>query len=84
MVQYPETKRGDVVDTYHGTAVPDPYRWLEDMGSAETLGWVDAQNALTEAHLESVPRRDRIRARFEELWNFPRQSALMRRGEWYF
>ncbi|MDJ0952133.1 MAG: prolyl oligopeptidase family serine peptidase [Acidimicrobiia bacterium] len=84
MVQYPETKRGDVVDVYHGTAVPDPYRWLEDMDSPKTLEWVDAQNALTAAHLDSIPRREQIRARFEELWNFPRQSAPMRRGDWYF
>ena len=28
-IQYPETKRIEQTDTYHGVAVPDPYRWLE-------------------------------------------------------
>ncbi|MCP3998101.1 MAG: S9 family peptidase [bacterium] len=84
MAHYPLTRRGDVVDNYHGTAVPDPYRWLEDMQSEEVLEWVDAQNAVTFAALDEIPERTAIRHRFEELWNFPRQSAPMRRGDWYF
>ena len=33
---YPETRKVEQVDTYHGTTVADPYRWLEDDNSAET------------------------------------------------
>ena len=47
---YPETKKGDVVDTYFGTEVKDPYRWLEDDRSPETEAWVTEQNKVTYAH----------------------------------
>ena len=46
---YPETPRGEVVDNYFGTEVPDPYRWLEDDNSPETAAWVAAENAVTNA-----------------------------------
>src|SRR5258706_8350867 len=46
-LSYPETKRGDVVDTYFGTSVPDPYRWIEDDNSPEVTAWVSAENKVT-------------------------------------
>ena len=32
-IQYPQTRKVDTADTYFGTQVPDPYRWLEDDNS---------------------------------------------------
>jgi prolyl oligopeptidase len=84
MVDYPESPRADVVDVYHGVPVPDPYRWLEEMDSPRTLAWVDAQNEMTFAHLATIEQRDSLRYRIEELWDFPRESAPVRRGDWYF
>ena len=52
--EYPHTRKGDVVDDYHGTKVADPYRWLEDANSPETKAWVEAQNKLTFSYLEGV------------------------------
>ena len=84
MVDYPLTPRGDTVDDYHGTSVADPFRWLEEMDAPATLDWVDAQNEVTFAHLDRIPLRSSIRSRFEELWDIPRQSTPIRRGDWYF
>ena len=40
---YPETRTVDVVDTLWGTAVADPYRWLEDDRDPEVMERVSAQ-----------------------------------------
>src|SRR5687767_10282070 len=61
-LQYPATRRVDQVDEYHGNRIADPYRWLEDVGSADTRGWIDAQNALTRSYLDAITDRPRIRA----------------------
>ncbi len=50
---YPDTRKVDHVDTYHGTEVADPYRWLEGE-SPEIDRWVDAQNDLTQSVLDKV------------------------------
>ncbi|MDF1576350.1 MAG: prolyl oligopeptidase family serine peptidase [Bacteroidales bacterium] len=81
---YPETAKGDVVDNYHGTEVPDPYRWLEDDMSDETAAWVKAQNELTFSYLESIPFRDALKERMTEIWNFPKMGTPFKEGELYF
>jgi len=73
-LRYPTTPRGDVVDDYHGTQVADPYRWLEDLGSADTTAWIAAQNAVTLPLLENLPQRAGLLARLTQLWNYPRTS----------
>lgn len=64
---YPPTKTDNVVDVLHGVEVVDPYRWLEDGKSTDTLEWVDAQNKLTQTILGNVPGRDKIRERLGSL-----------------
>jgi len=71
-VNYPRTPRGPVVETYHGVAVPDPYRWMEDLDSPAVAEWVRAQNALTSAYLHTLPLRQAFNDRLTQLWNYPR------------
>jgi prolyl oligopeptidase len=83
-LEYPAARRGDTAHVYHGTRVPDPYRWLEDPDSPETSAWVAAENELTFGFIRTDPRRRAIRARLEELWNYPRYSVPQREGGRYF
>ncbi len=81
---YPESKKLDHIDEYHGTKVADPYRWLEDLDSAETKAWVEAQNKLTFAYLKEIPARERLRERLTRLWNYERYTVPFKEGERYF
>lgn len=81
---YPESKKVDQVDDYHGTSVRDPYRWLEDLDSAETKAWIEAQNKLTSAYLKEIQFRDQVRQRLTKLWNYERFGAPFKEGGRYF
>src|ERR1051325_11219398 len=61
-VNYPVTRKTNVVDDYNGVKVADPYRWLEDDNSPETKTWVEAQNKLTVSYLQQIPELPAIRA----------------------
>ena len=83
-LQYPAARKSDVVDDYHGTRVPDPYRWLEDPDSPESRAWIEAQNRLTAAYLAEIPARRAIRERLTKLWNYPKYGTPFRKGRRYF
>jgi prolyl oligopeptidase len=82
--RYPETRKSDQIDDYHGTRVADPYRWLEDDRSAETAAWVNAENSTTAAYLDRIPFRRDLFQRLEQLQNYARYSVPQRRGPWLF
>ncbi len=84
MMDYPETKKVDVIDTYFGVEVADPYRWLEDDRSEETAAWVKAQNEVTFHYLSQIPYRDAIQKRLKELWDYPRYGTPFKEGNYYF
>lgn len=82
---YPQAERTDVTDNYFGTAVADPYRWLEDDNSEATAAWVEAQRAVTQDYLSQIPFRDAIRNRLTELWNYARPGIPSKHGDaWYY
>ena len=83
-IQYTPTKKGDVKDTYFGTEVEDPYRWLEDDNSAETAEWVKTQNQLTFGYLEKLPYREQIKTRLTELWDYPKYGTPFKEAGKYF
>ncbi len=83
-ITYPPTRKGDQIDDYHGVKVADPYRWLEDLDSAETSAWVEAQNKLTFSFLNEIPSRARIKDRLTKLWNYERYGVPFKESSNYF
>ena len=81
---YPDSNPGATVDDYFGTKVPDPYRWLENDRAPEVERWVEAQNKVTFAYLDKIPYRQKIKERLTALYNYPKYSAPLRRGEYFF
>jgi prolyl oligopeptidase len=61
----PVTETRPVTDTYHGVAVADPYRWLEDAADPKVRNWSAAQDARTRKYLDSLPQRAPI---FQQLF----------------
>ncbi len=82
-LDYPKTRKADQVHDYHGIGVVDPYRWLEDDNSAETLAWVKAENRVTFDYLEKIPYRSKLKQRLEELYNYPKYGIPSRTGAYY-
>ena len=85
LIDYPETRKGVVVDEYHGRQIEDPYRWLEDDNSEETKAWVAAQNEVTREFLGKIDARDEIRDQLSGMWNHPRIGIPREYGgRWFF
>jgi prolyl oligopeptidase len=83
-LHYPDARRLDLAEDLFGHVVHDPYRWLEDPGSAETQGWLAAQDSLFAQYTASVPGRDALAARITELMRSGTVGAPMWRGERQF
>lgn len=64
---YPIAAKRPVTETFHGVAVVDDYRWLEDNKAPEVKAWVGRQNALTRNYLDSISQRPEIERRVEKL-----------------
>lgn len=82
-LRYPDTRRGGTVDNYHGTHVPDPYRWLETLDSEETEAWIVAQNALAEPYLDALPERAHFLHRLQTLQEAVPPGVLQKQGPYW-
>jgi prolyl oligopeptidase len=69
-----------VVDDYHGTRVADPYRWLEETKSAQSVAWLDAERAVTAKYFAGLPARERLRTRFGALADARQTGVPWREG----
>jgi prolyl oligopeptidase len=85
-IQYPQTTRGDTIETHHGVAVSDPYRWLEQdvRKSVDVRNWVVEENVLTREYLDSIPALPIIQEKLTQAWNYEKQGLPFHRGSSWF
>ena len=81
---YPTSPQVNQTDSYHGKAVADPYRWLEDPQSAETQAWIEAQNQVTFGFLKTSAIREDLQSRLTQLWNYEKFGMPFKRANRYF
>ena len=81
---YPQARRTDFSEVLHGIEVPDPYRWMEDIDSEETVAWVKEQTGLMQEYIAQIPQREAIQKRMTELWNYEKFGTPYRKGDRIF
>ena len=81
---YPQTRKVEQTDTYFGTTVADPYRWLEDDNSAETKAWVEVQNKITLSYLDKIPYRTMLKERLLQLADYPKYGQPFVKKDYLF
>ena len=82
----PATRKSPTTDTYHGTAVTEDYRWLEDSQDEEVRRWSAAQNSHARRLLDSLPGVEGIREQVTEILSARTvsYSSVTRRGDRFF
>ena len=78
---YPDAPRLDLVDDFHGTPVPDPYRWLESSDDPRTAAWLGAQAGLMTAERAAWTSREGFADRVEALLGSGTVSPPYWRGD---
>jgi prolyl oligopeptidase len=75
---YPQARRADTVDDYHGVKVPAPYGWMEDINDPAVAKWVEEENKLTFSYLDKIPERPWMQQRLKQLWNYEKVGTPYR------
>ena len=85
-IAYPQTHTVDVTENHFGIPVADPYRWLENdvRTDSQVKAWVDAENAVTDRFLATLPLRDWFKQRMTALYNYERFGLPVKKAGHYF
>ncbi|MDR1552188.1 MAG: prolyl oligopeptidase family serine peptidase [Prevotellaceae bacterium] len=84
-ITYPKAEKQNVIDTYFGVEVADPYRWLENDTTQAVADWVAAENEITQNYLGKIPFRDKLKQRLTDIVNYEKISTPRKKhGKYYF
>lgn len=85
-MKYPAFKEGPEVEDFHGTKVPDPFKWLEEPDAEDTKDFVNKQNEIFGKHKIIEPpallKTLKLQIYFEEFRN-KHKNALFYNVQWY-
>ncbi len=78
-------RKAKTVDDYHGIAVGDPFRYMEDPSDSETMAWSRTQTQICREYLDSIPARSRIKERLVQLWDYSKTRVPEKvHGKYFF
>jgi prolyl oligopeptidase len=80
----PKAPAHPVEENFHGTAIVDNYRWLENANDPATQKWVEEEMSYTRALLDPLPGREQIHKRLTELLSIGSIDAPHTAGKYYF
>lgn len=80
---YPETRKDDTIDDFHGTMVPDPYRWLETKIGPELDTWIEGQNKAVAGYIDESVRKT-YADKMTKLYNYTRFELPHVKANKYF
>ncbi|MFT4612447.1 MAG: prolyl oligopeptidase [Glaciecola sp.] len=66
-IEYPESSKQPVINTYHNIDVVDNYQWLESQETEEVKDWIKAQNKLSLRFLRKISRQAEIEPQINKL-----------------
>ena len=82
--QYPVTKEVPYKTEKFSTTVVDNYKWLEAVNSEEVTNWVNAQNFLSNTHLEEISKKYSFASKIKEYNSLKTNSLPSKKGKYYF
>jgi prolyl oligopeptidase len=86
-IAYPSIRADDTKTEFFGTSVADPFRWMEDVASAETSSFVKGQVALTSSYFETsgiAARSSELAQLLTKVWDYDRIYVPRQRGSAVF
>ena len=86
VINYPLTKRVDVVEIHFAHTIFDPSRWLDNdvHSDKQVAAWVESQNKATNAYLASLRGRAVFKERLKQLFNCERLAIPIKKTGRYF
>ena len=83
-MKYPTFKHSDDIEDFHGSKLPDPFRWLENPDGEDTKDFVEKQNAIFDGYRTTLENRDGLLEKLKNVYNYPKYGCPKKHGNYYY